>query len=215
MTTVRLPRKDHAASTCTLTPLMQSERPDQNDQPLSAPRRTSTRKTSKQLVPSHLVVLAPTISRRANHYIINDWHCGTRRTKHRAAHHVEHIRVRLLNLVEEHDGVRPPPHCLRQLPTLVIPDVPCSTATSSIVKHLQCYPCIVTLNKHCEATQTLQRLKRKRESTRIKPYKTCIQPESPNDNLCCSAQAMTMPHSKSDRQDRNSMWASAHRAASR
>ena len=38
-------------------------------------------------------------------------------------HHVEHVWVRLLNLIEKHHGVRPPAHRLRQLPTLVVANI--------------------------------------------------------------------------------------------
>ena len=38
---------------------------------------------------------------------------------------VEHVAVRLLDLVEEDDAVRPPPDRLRQLPALVVAHVPC------------------------------------------------------------------------------------------
>ena len=36
---------------------------------------------------------------------------------------VEHVRVRLLDLVEQHDRIGPPPHRFRQLPAFVIADV--------------------------------------------------------------------------------------------
>ncbi len=45
-------------------------------------------------------------------------------------HHVEHVRVRLLNLIKEDDRVRPPAHCLGQLTTLVIADVACANQLS-------------------------------------------------------------------------------------
>ena len=38
-------------------------------------------------------------------------------------HHVEHVRVRLLNLVEQHQRVRPPAHRLRELAALVVAHV--------------------------------------------------------------------------------------------
>ena len=37
--------------------------------------------------------------------------------------HVEHLRVRLLDLVEEHDRVRPPANRLGELAAFVVPDV--------------------------------------------------------------------------------------------
>eukprot|EP00960_Hanusia_phi_P006968 198452-Hanusia_phi.AAC.2 len=37
--------------------------------------------------------------------------------------HIQHARVRLLDLVEEDDGIRLLPHCLRQLPAGLMPDV--------------------------------------------------------------------------------------------
>ena len=37
--------------------------------------------------------------------------------------HVEHVRVRLLDLVEEHDRVRAPPHLLGEEPALFVADV--------------------------------------------------------------------------------------------
>ena len=37
--------------------------------------------------------------------------------------HIEHIRMRLLDFVEQHHRVRPPSHRLRQLPALVEPDI--------------------------------------------------------------------------------------------
>src|SRR2546422_5996401 len=37
--------------------------------------------------------------------------------------HVEDIRVGLLDLVEQHDGVRPAAHRLRQLPAFLVADV--------------------------------------------------------------------------------------------
>ena len=43
---------------------------------------------------------------------------------HHLQQHVEHIRVRLLNLVEQDNRVRPAPNGLSQLPALVVADVP-------------------------------------------------------------------------------------------
>lgn len=43
-------------------------------------------------------------------------------------HHVEDVGVSLLNLIKEHDGVRPPSHCLCELPALVVADIACIVA---------------------------------------------------------------------------------------
>ena len=41
-------------------------------------------------------------------------------------HHVEDVGVGLLNLIEEHHCVRPPPDCLCQLSSLVVTHIPCT-----------------------------------------------------------------------------------------
>lgn len=41
-------------------------------------------------------------------------------------HHVEDIRMRLLNLIEQHHSVGPPPDSLCQLPALIVADIACT-----------------------------------------------------------------------------------------
>ena len=45
------------------------------------------------------------------------------RARARLQQHVEDVGVRLLDLVEQHDGVRVPPHGLRELAARLVPDV--------------------------------------------------------------------------------------------
>ena len=49
--------------------------------------------------------------------------CGTGRFVHHLEQRVEHVRVGLLDLVEQHHRIRTPPHGLSQLPALVVADV--------------------------------------------------------------------------------------------
>ena len=46
-------------------------------------------------------------------------------------HHVEDIRMRLLNLIKQHHGVGSPPHSLCQLAALVVSHIACSMVLAS------------------------------------------------------------------------------------
>ena len=45
-------------------------------------------------------------------------------------HHVEDVRVGLLNLIEEHHCVRPPPHRLCQLSALIVAHIACAAGAA-------------------------------------------------------------------------------------
>ena len=95
--------------------------------------------------------------------------------------HVEHVRVRLLDLVEQNDSIRPTPHQLRQLTAVVVPDIPGWRADQP--RHLMPFAVLGHIQPNHRLLVPKQELRQRARQLRLADTRRPQEDETPDGTL--------------------------------